>query len=264
MSEIVVSSSSNSTEKAIDEYYDESSDSSSDTSNSSGGNTTDEEYVSGVPGFPVKVVQEQLRKASRSQAGTSSFIPPSSPLDVAEVTMYSCAVDIPSKTDKQRLNNLREWYQIPNKFNLRLLVRGGWCCNPHFGIGVYEAYLLGGLRFPLNAFTRELLVKLGLGVCQFNPNAWRFIISMQILWREVFGGYRPLTVDEFLYCYKPSKIHQSPSFYQFTARARDCRPMKSLASSDRKWKTEFFFISSFWAGILWTLAGIHLVVMLGT
>ena len=58
MSEITVSLSSNSTEKAIDEYYDESSNSSSGTSDSNGGNTTDEEYVSGVPGFPVEVVQE--------------------------------------------------------------------------------------------------------------------------------------------------------------------------------------------------------------
>ena len=177
MSEIAVSLSSNSTEKAIDKYYDESSDSSSDTSNSSGGNTTDEEYVLGVPRFPVEVVQEQLRKALGSQAGTSSFIPLSSPLDEAEVTVYSCAVDIPSKMDEQRLNYFRECYQISEKFNPRFPICGEWCCNPHFGIGVYEAYLLGGLRFPLNAFTRELLVRLGLGVCQFNPNAWRLIIS---------------------------------------------------------------------------------------
>ena len=162
--------------------------------------------------------------------------------------MYSCAVDISSKTDEQRLNNLREWYQIPDEFNPRLPVCGEWCCNPHFGIGVYEAYLLGGLMFPLNAFTRELLVRLGLGVCQFNPNAWRLIIFMQILWRKVFGGDRPLTVDEFLYCHKPSEIHQSPGFYQFTARGRDCRLVKSLASSDRKWKTEFFFIFGIWTG----------------
>ena len=204
MSEIAISSSSSSIERAIDKYYDESSNNSSSSSDSSGGNTTDEEYVSGVPGFPVEVIQEQLRKASGSQAGTSSFTPPSVRLDEEEVTVYSCAVDIPSKTDEQRLKNLREWYQIPDEFNPRLPVHGEWCCNPHFGIGVYEAYLLGGLRFPLNAFTRELLVRLGLGVCQFNPNAWRLIISMQILWREVFGGDRPLTVDEFLYCYKPS------------------------------------------------------------
>ena len=93
-----------------------------------------------------------------------------------------------------------------------------------------------------------MLVRLGLGVCQFNPNAWRLIVSMKILWREVFGGDRPLTVDEFLYCYKPSKIHQSLGFYQFTVRGTDCRLIKSLASSDRNWKKEYFFVSGFWAG----------------
>ena len=61
MSETAISSSSSSKEWAIDEYYDESSynsTSSNGTSNSCGGNITDEEYVSGVPRFPVEVVQE--------------------------------------------------------------------------------------------------------------------------------------------------------------------------------------------------------------
>ena len=40
-----------------------------------------------------------------------------------------------------------------------------------FWDSIYEAYLLGGLRLPLNSFARELLTRLGLGVCQFNPNA---------------------------------------------------------------------------------------------
>ena len=162
-------------------------------------------------------------------------------------TVYNCAVGIHSKTSEQRLNNLKIWYQILDEFNPRLLVRGEWCCTPRFRIGVYEAYFLGGFRLPLNAFARELLIRLGLGVCQFNPNAWRLVISMQILWREVFGGNRPLTVDEFLYCYKPSEINQSNGFYQFTARGNDCRLIKSQASSNRNWKTEFIFISSFWA-----------------
>ena len=168
-------------------------------------------------------------------------------MDKAEITVYSYAIDIPSKTDEQRLKNIRTWYQILDKLNPRLPVRGEWCCNPYLGIGVYEAYFLGGLRLPLNAFARELLVRLGLGVCQFNPNAWRLIVSMQILWREVFGGDHPFIVDEFLYCYKPSEIHQSLGFYQFTARGIDCRLIKSLASSDRNWKKEFFFVSGFWA-----------------
>ena len=63
-----------------------------------------------------------------------------------------------------------------------------------------------------------------------------------------FGRDRPLTVDEFFYCYKHSEISQSKGFYQFTARGNDCRLIESLASSDRRWKMEYIFVSGFWAG----------------
>jgi len=152
----------------IDEYHDSigySSFNNSTSHSSSAGSSTDEGYTSGVPKFPLEVIQEQLRKALGSQAGTSSNVPPSSSLDETEITIYSCAIDIPSKTDEQRLNNIRTWYQILDKLNPRLPVYGEWCCNPHLGIGIYETYFLGGLRLPLNTFARELLVRLGLGVC---------------------------------------------------------------------------------------------------
>ena len=70
---------------------------------------------------------------------------------------------------------------------------------------------------------------------------------MQVLWREVFGGDRPLTMDEFFFCHKPSKINQFLDFYQFTVRGIDCRLIKSLVSFYRNWKMEFFFVSDFWA-----------------
>ena len=212
MFEIVVSSSSNSDNRVIDEYHDNTSDSGSSSnsgsrsgdSSGSGGNTMDEQYTSGVPGVQLEVLREELRMkaASRSHAGTSTSASSSTTPDKVE-TVYSCAVGVPSKTDEKRLTSLRRWYQIPDNLNLRLVVRGEWCCDPRFGISICEAYLLGGLGLPLNAFARELLTRLGLGVCQLNPNAWRLIISMKILWREVFEGDRPLTMDEFLYCYKP-------------------------------------------------------------
>ena len=218
---IVLSSSSDSADKAIDKYTDRSSfngssDSNSSSGSSSEGNTTDE-YTSGVPGVPLEVLQERLktRFESESQAGTSA--PSSTVQDEDEEVVYSCAIGIDSKTDDRKIELLKTWYQIPDKLNPRLAIRGEWCCRPRFGIGIYEAYLLGGLRLPLNSFARELLTRLGLGVCQFNPNAWRLVVSMQVLWREVFEGNRPLTVDEFLYCYKPSEINQSLGFYQFTA-----------------------------------------------
>ena len=168
MSENIISSFSNSTDKTIDKYHDTTSysGSSSSSNNSSGGNSTDEGYTSGVPGVPLEVIQEQLRKraASGSHVGTSTSVPPSSLLDEEE-TVYSCAIGVNSKTNEQRLNNLRMWYQTLDELNSRLAVRGEWCCNPYFGIGVYEAYFLGGFRLPLNTFARELLVRLGLAVC---------------------------------------------------------------------------------------------------
>ena len=176
--------------------------------------------------------------------GTSMSVPSSPPVDKVEI-MYSYTIDIPSKTDDRRLALLRSWYQIPDNLNPKLAVHGEWCCQPHFGIGISKAYLLGGLRLPLNAFARELLTKLGLGVCQFNLNAWRLVVAMQVLWKEVFEGDRSLTVDKFLYCYKPSEINQSHGFYQFTAKSKDCRLIKSLVTSDRNWKTKFFFFSGF-------------------
>ena len=76
MSETVLSLSSNSVDKAIDEYHDPSSFSgsndSSNSTSSSGGNTTDE-YVSGVPGVPLEVLQGlKTRTKSRSQVGMSA------------------------------------------------------------------------------------------------------------------------------------------------------------------------------------------------
>ena len=250
MSKIVVSLSGNSVDEVIDEYrdssYSGSSSNSSSGSNGNSGNTTDEEYTFGVP---LEVLQEQLRTKATSGVGTSTSIPSSPPLDKEEI-VYSCAVGIPSKIDEKRLTALRSWYQILDDLNLRLAIRGEWCCQPRFGIGIYEAYLLGGLRLPLNAFARKLLTRLGLGVCQLNPNAWRLIVSVQVLWWEVFEGDRPLTVDKFFFCYKPSEINQSRGFYQFTAKGSDCKLIKSLVSFDRNWKTEFFFVFRFWSGHL--------------
>ena len=95
---VSISSSDDSTDKAIDEYYDSSDNSSVRSSHSDEESSSDEGYTSGVPGLPLEVVQEQLRKASGSQAGMSSSAPLSSPVD--EETVYSCAVGIHSKTNE--------------------------------------------------------------------------------------------------------------------------------------------------------------------
>ena len=169
MSEIVLSSSSDSVDKAIDEYNDPnnlsgSSDSNSSDSDSSSEGNTMNEYKSGVLGLPLEVIQEGLKTRSESGFKVGTSAPSSANQDEVEV-VYSCAIGVVSKTDDRKLGLLKKWYQIPDELNPRLAVHREWCCQPRFGIGIYEAYLLGELRLPLNGFTRELLTRLGLGVC---------------------------------------------------------------------------------------------------
>ena len=73
------------------------------------------------------------------------------------------------------------------------------------------------------------------------------IVAIQVLWHEVFEGNRPITVDEFLFCYKPSEIKQSTSFYQFSSKGPQFSLIRGHIFSDRSWKKEFFFISRNWA-----------------
>ena len=84
--------------------------------------------------------------------------------DEKEDILYCYAVGIPYKTDEKKLGSIKSWYQIPDDLNPRLVVRGEWCCALRLGVGIYKAYLLGGLRLPLNSFAREILHKLGIGI----------------------------------------------------------------------------------------------------
>uniref|UniRef100_A0A2N9I0Y0 Uncharacterized protein n=1 Tax=Fagus sylvatica TaxID=28930 RepID=A0A2N9I0Y0_FAGSY len=51
------------------------------------------------------------------------------------------------------------------------------------------------------------------GSSQLAPNAWRTTISCMVLWKVCSKGADSLTVDEFLYCYKPCQIAVSLGFW---------------------------------------------------
>ena len=210
---------SSSLEREIDKYQYDTSGSESSGESSEGStsyNSSDEYYSFGVPGIPLVEFQElQHRMASESEA-SSSKQPPSPSQDEEEDeedVIYSCALEVASTLDTAKLKTLVDRYQIPRDFNPRLPEAREWCCSPSSGLGVYASYLLAGLRFPLNSFCRNLLHRLGIGPNQLNPNGWRTIVAMQVLWREALEGNRPITVDEFLYRYKPSEIKKSAGFY---------------------------------------------------
>ena len=205
-----MSSSSSSLERGINEYQDVSfgSEGSYESSTASS-NSSDEHYSSGVPGIPFEEFQElQQRMASGSGASLSKqpSSPPQDEEEEEENIIYSCAPEVASILDATKLKTLVDRYQIPKELKPRLPMEEEWCCSPSSGLGVYTSYLLTGLRFPLNSFCRGLLHKLGIGPNQLNLNGWRTVVAMQVLWCEALEGDYPITVDKFLYCYKPLEI----------------------------------------------------------
>ena len=149
----------------------------------------------------------QRRMASRVEA-SSSRRSPSPPQDEEEEenVIYSCAPEVVSTLDASKLKTLVGRYQIPSEFRPHLPKEGEWCYSPSSGFGVYTSYLLAGLRFPSNSFFRGLFHKLGIRPNQLNPNGWKTIVTMQVLWCEALERNYPITIDEFLYYYKPSEI----------------------------------------------------------
>ena len=176
-----MSSSSDKDEGEIDKYHCESnsSGSTSESSNSES-SSSNEHYTSGVP---LEVLQEELRQrtASGSSAGPSTSVPASIPSPSEEEDiLYCCAIGIPSRTNKKKLSSFSGWYQIPGDLNPCLAVLSEWCCTPNLGFGMYKAYLLRGLRLPLNAFVREILHRLGIGINQLNNNALKCILVIYL------------------------------------------------------------------------------------
>ena len=192
----------------------------------------------------------QCRKTSGTEASSSrrskSLSPPQDEKEDENV-IYSCALEVASILDANKLTTLVSRYQIPHEFRPRLPESEEWCCSPLSGFGVYASYLLAGLRFPINSFCRCLFHSLGIRPNRLNPNGWRTIMAMQMLWCKVFEGNRPIIVDQFLYCYKPSEIKQSIGFYQFSSRGPQFSLIRGRSSFDRLWKKEFFFVFGNWA-----------------
>ena len=87
--------------------------------------------------------------ASGAEASSSrSSRPPSPPQDEEEEenVIYSCALEVASTLDANRLTTLIGRYQIPSEFRPCLPERGEWCCSPLLGFGVCTSYLLASLR----------------------------------------------------------------------------------------------------------------------
>ena len=143
----------------------------------------------------------------------------------------------------KRLAKLWSKFQIPHNVPTRITEIDEKCysCDRE-GFGFYEASFISGLRLPLNELTRKLLKRLRTGISQLAPNSWRAFIGAKIVWGIMSEGQETLSLDEFLYFYKPIRVPKAEGMYYFKCRKRERQLITKIPSSNGDWKEKFFFV----------------------
>ena len=99
-------------------------------------------------------------------------------------------------------------------------------------IGFYEVAFIAGLRLPLLTLHRRLVSYLGVSVSQIALNTWRIFIEAEVLWGQLSGGNRSLTLEEFFHYYKPQEIPRSKGFDNFVCLWAALRLISNMPNSN--------------------------------
>ena len=140
-------------------------------------------------------------------------------------------------------NTLRDRYQIPESMPLRLPEK----CEKSYSrrivdIGMYDATFATRLRLSLTNLYHQLANYLGLSVNQIAHNAQKIINGVEVIWGQLSGGNRRLTLNKFFYDHKPQHISSSQGVYHFLVRKMSLRLVSNMLDSNKNLKNRYFFI----------------------
>ena len=109
---------------------------------------------------------------------------------------------------------IRNRFQFPSSVKVKIPNDNDRACHSYTDkVCFYEANFVGGLRFPIHPFLRELFSHLLLAPVQLVPNSWRIVICCTVVWMSANDG-DTIRMDEFLHLYR-LRHFKDPSYLEF-------------------------------------------------
>ena len=111
---------------------------------------------------------------------------------------------------------------------------------PYPLVALNKAIMKHGARLPLHPLVRVVLAHFGLSPSQLNPNTYKIMAGMHILWRKLFEV--DLSMEEVCYLYKLSSKKSEVGYFFLAHWEKKKIMMTNLSSSCEGWKDKKFWV----------------------
>ena len=156
--------------------------------------------------------------------------------------LQNYAIDfISCTTTVDELTDLRVRYDIPYEIPLRISGKKDTPSRPPRGyVTLFLESFKYGLRCPLQPYFARILNELNLTHGQLNPNGWRVLSGLFILWDRCCQS-EP-TVDELKHLYQLKSSPKDADWYYFQSTTKTRKLITDLPTGGGgNWKKKFFF-----------------------
>ncbi|KAL9422549.1 hypothetical protein AB3S75_034762 [Citrus x aurantiifolia] len=152
-------------------------------------------------------------------------------------------------TTFDELSDLRLRYSIPGEIPLRVPGKNDTPSRPPRGyVTLFLESFKYGLRCPLQPYFARILNGLNLAPGQLNPNGWRVLSGLFILWDRCCQS-EP-TVDEVKHLYQLKSSPKDVGWYYFQSSTKSRKPITDLSTGGGgTWKRKFFFAGGPWGQV---------------
>ena len=151
------------------------------------------------------------------------------------------ADDKVSRCSETDVEHIREQFHLPAAITTRAMLAEERSPRPPPSmIAFNKAIMKHGARLPLHYLVRGILAHWGLAPSQLNPNAYKIMAGMHILWRMWFAV--DVSVEEVCYLYKPSSKKSEVGYFFLAPWEKKKILMTNLSSSCEGWKDRNFWV----------------------